>query len=99
MYVLYRRTCVYVVSSGYRPLAAVTQTAAVAVYLFGLVTVYRAPWLAVAVHQLTAAAREVPPEQQELEQPDGQWRARAGRLVTRDTMGWGSKGLPVVFRR
>ena len=68
--------------SGYRPLAAIVNTAAIAVYLFGLVNVYRAGWLAaaallaVAVHQVTAPVREIPPpeeEQQQEQTADGQW--------------------------
>ncbi|KAF0305225.1 hypothetical protein FJT64_023100 [Amphibalanus amphitrite] len=73
--------------AGYRAVAAVVHTAAVAVYLFGLLNVYRAGWLAaaavlaMAVHQLTAPVREIPAEPAtgaEQEAPEAEQEAPEG---------------------
>ncbi|XP_043245683.1 GPI inositol-deacylase-like [Amphibalanus amphitrite] len=73
--------------AGYRAVAAVVHTAAVAVYLFCLLNVYRAFWLAaaavlaVAVHQLTAPVREIPAEPDtgaEQEAPEAEQEAPEG---------------------
>ena len=55
-----------------------------AVYLFGLVNVYRAAWLAaaavlaLALHQLVAPVREVPPQNQQAETEHEQQQGAEG---------------------